>query len=194
MIHSLSGTISGKGPNFLVVDVHGVGLKVYVSERNLGLGAEGSSLALFTHLHVKEDALDLYGFPSESELSFFEQLISVSGVGPKSALSIMDVSDLKNIIAAIKEGRPDLLTQASGIGRKTAERIIVELRGKVSAIGAESIVRGMESDADILEALAGLGYRKDAARSALDKIPAETKGTEARLKEALKILSKNKNA
>lgn len=189
MIHSLSGNISGKGVNYLVVDIHGIGLKVFVSERNLGLGTGGSPIELFTHLHVKEDALDLYGFSSEFELSFFEQLISVSGVGPKSALSIMDVSDLKNIIAAIKEGRPDLLIQASGVGRKTAERIIVELKNKVNAASAESIVKIMDSDADILEALSGLGYKKDAARAALDKLSPEIKGTEARLKEALKILS-----
>lgn len=187
VIYSLKGEIKQKGDSFAVLEFHGVGLKIFASKKTLS--RINGEVQLFTHLHVKEDALDLFGFASERELGFFEQLISISGVGPKSALSVMDVADLDKIIAAIKEGRPDLLTQASGIGRKTAERIIVELRGKV--VGAESgeLVKNMESDADILETLVSLGYKKDAARAGLEKVGKDAKGTEARIKAALKILS-----
>ena len=188
MIHSLFGKLDGKHDNFAVINVHGIGFKVFASSRTLS--NLSGDVNVFTHLNVKEDALDLYGFQTREELEFFEKLISVSGVGPKSALSIMDVADLKNVTAAIQEGRPDLLTQASGIGRKTAERIIVELRGKVGVASSEVAVRLMESDADVLEALLALGYKRDVARSALEKIESGIKGVEVRLKAALKILGK----
>jgi len=191
VIYSLSGKVEIKHDNFAIINVHGVGFKVFASSRTLG--DISGEVDIFTHLNVKEDALDLYGFRTGQELEFFEKLISVSGVGPKSALSIMDVADLKNITAAIQEGRPDLLTQAAGIGRKTAERIIVELRGKVGMVSSEVAVRAMESDADVLEALLALGYKRDVARSALEKIEAGIKGVETRLKAALKILGKKNN-
>jgi Holliday junction DNA helicase RuvA len=117
-------------------------------------------------------------------------LISVSGVGPKSALSILDVAKLDELAAAIKEGRPDLLTRASGIGLKTAERIIVELRSKVQSSKSGSVVEKMEGDADIIEALTGLGYRREEARAALAKIDQKIRGTEDRLKAALAMLAK----
>lgn len=192
VIYSLSGKIEAKHGNFVVLGIHGVGLKVFASSRTINELA--GEVDIFTHLHVKEDALDLYGFRSKAELDLFEKLISISGVGPKSALSIMDVSDLKNIVAAIQEGRPDLLTQASGIGRKTAERIIIELRGKVGMVSSEGVVREMESDADVLEALSALGYKRDGAKSALEKVAPDVKGVELRLRAALKILGKNKTA
>ncbi len=173
--------------------MNGVGFKIAMSEKDLGNLSEEKELNIFTHLHVKEDALDLYGFLSPSELSFFELLISVSGVGPRSALSILDVAEIGKLSAAIIENRPDLLTQASGIGRKTAEKVIIELRGKVATLQSEEIVKSMESDGDLVETLASLGYRKETARVALAKISADTIGLENRLKEALKILSgKNK--
>jgi Holliday junction DNA helicase RuvA len=150
----------------------------------------GCETKLFTHFHIREDAMELYGFLSEESLTFFELLISVSGVGPKSALSILDVAALDELSAAIKEGRPDLLTKASGIGRKTAERIIIELRNKVQSAKSGAVVEKMETDSDLVEALSSLGYRREEARAALGKVASETVGVEARLKEALKILSK----
>lgn len=193
MIYSLNGRVKKVFNTFTVLDVNGVGFKIAMSEKDLGNLSEEKELNIFTHLHVKEDALDLYGFLSPSELSFFELLISVSGVGPRSALSILDVAEIGKLSAAIIENRPDLLTQASGIGRKTAEKVIIELRGKVATLQSEEIVKSMESDGDLVETLASLGYRKETARVALAKISADTIGLENRLKEALKILSgKNK--
>ena len=134
--------------------------------------------------------MELYGFLSEDELVYFEMLISVSGVGPKSALSILDVARLDELSAAIKEGRPDLLTRASGIGRKTAERVIVELRTKVQSAKSGLVLEKMETDADLIEALSNLGYRREDARAALAKVDPKIHGVEERLKAALALLSK----
>lgn len=191
MIHSVSGKLIEKRDNFAVVEVLGVGIKVITHKRALSsLPPVGNQVKLFTHLYVREDILDLYGFPYEDELNFFELLISVSGVGPKSALSILEISELKELAAAIQENRPDLLTRASGIGRKTAERIIIDLKNKVKAEMSSEAVRRMESDADIVETLANLGYRRDEAKVALQKVDKEVVGLELRLKAALKILGK----
>jgi Holliday junction DNA helicase RuvA len=191
MLHTLDGTLELKGARFAVIHVGGVGFRVNLHERALrGLPRAGMRVRMFTHLHVREDALELYGFSNEEELALFEMLISVSGVGPKSALSILDIAERKEIEAAIKEGRPDLLTRASGIGRKTAERIILELKGKVSARGSGATVERMETDADLLEALVGMGYGRDEARAALGKAETKASDASARLKEALRILTK----
>lgn len=191
MIYSVSGKLIEKRDSFAVIDVLGVGIKLVTHKRTLSsLPPAGNQVKLFSHLHVREDLLDLYGFPTEEELNFFELLISVSGVGPKSALSILEISELKELAAAIQENRPDLLTRASGIGRKTAERIIIDLKNKVKAEMSSEAVKRMESDADIVETLANLGYRRDEAKIALQKVGKEITGLESRLKAALKILGK----
>jgi len=191
MIYSISGKLMLTSDHFAVIEVGGLGLKVAASERTIAaLPAQGAPVQLFSYLHVREGAMDLYGFLSEKELVFFEMLISVSGVGPKSALSILDVAPLEELAAAIKEGRPDLLTRASGIGRKTAERVIVELKTKVQSAKSGLVVEKMQTDVDLVEALASLGYRRDEARVALGKVAADVVGTENRLKAALVILSK----
>ena len=189
MIHGIRGKLVARGDNFLVVETGGIDFKIYVSDRTLGrAGSPGQEARLFTHFHVREDAMELYGFPTDDELAFFELLISVSGVGPRSALSIIDVAPLEELSAAIHEGRPDLLTKASGIGRKTAERIIVELRGKVGSARSGDVVLKMDTDADLVEALSNLGYRREEAREALARVPQDVAGVEARLKEALRLL------
>jgi Holliday junction DNA helicase RuvA len=190
MIYSLRGTLQSKDGNVAIVEIGGVGFKVFAAQRTLlGLPA-GEEVAIFTHLNVKEDALDLYGFASLEELRFFELLISVSGVGPKSALAILDIADLNELSAAIQEGRPDLMTKASGIGRKTAERIIIDLKGKVIAKESSTTVRRMEGDSDLIETLTNLGYRRDQAKAAVGHIDEGVTELEARLKAALKILGR----
>ncbi len=162
-----------------------------MAKRDLeSLPAAGSPCELFCHLHVREDALELYGFVSEQELEFFELLISVSGVGPKSALAVLDVARLEELAAAIREGRPDLLTRASGIGRKTGERIVIELKTRVTADRSEQAVKKMEADADLVEAIAGLGYRRERAKTALEKVDAKILDAGERIKAALKTLNK----
>jgi Holliday junction DNA helicase RuvA len=171
----------------------GLGLKIAVPARVAEhLPAAGEQCALFTHLHVREDALDLYGFETEEGLRLFEMLISVSGVGPKSALSVLDVAELSAISAAIKEGRPDLLTHASGIGRKTAERIVIDLKTKVHASESAELVGHMESNADLEETLANLGYPRAQAKAALEKVDTSHTTLESRLRAALVILGRKK--
>lgn len=190
MIYSISGILATKEPSFAVVEAGGVGFKLFVSsETSKQLPSLKEKVFLFTHLYVREDGMELYGFASAEEVRFFEMLISVSGVGPKSALAILGVADLTSLAAAIKEGRPDLLTRVSGIGRKTAERVIVELKGRVQVDRATQVVEGLDSDADVLEMLVGLGYRKDQVAQVLRKLGKEVDGTEARIKAALKVLS-----
>jgi holliday junction DNA helicase RuvA len=191
MIYSISGKVTLKSTNFVVIETGGLGLKLMVGEGTLkDLPPAGASAKLFSYMNVRENAIELYGFSSEEALSYFEMLISVSGVGPKSALAILDVAPIEELSAAIKEGRPDLLTRASGIGTKTAERVIVELKAKVQSAKSGMVVEKMETDSDLVEALSGLGYRKEEARVALGKVDAAVQGIEDRLKAALAILSK----
>jgi Holliday junction DNA helicase RuvA len=191
MIYSVAGTLVAKGDRFVVIETGGLGLKLFMRARSIaGLPGEGMRVKVFSHFQVREDGMDLFGFTSEEERAYFELLISVSGVGPKSALSILDVANLDELAAAIKEGRPDLLTRASGIGTKIAERIIIDLRGKVQSVKSGMMVEKMEADADLVEALSSLGYRREEAKIALRKVDSKIAGIEERLKEALKILGK----
>lgn len=193
MIYSISGALALKEGNFIVVEAGGFGVKLFVSKQTLeALPMSGTQVKLFTHLNVKEDALDLYGFTAPEELEFFGMLLSVSGVGPKSALAILDIAQLDELSAAIKEGRPDLLTKAAGIGRKTAERVIIELRGRVQSSRSGAITEKMQTDSDLVEALMSLGYHRDQARAALAKVDEKIVGTEDRLRAALAVLSNKK--
>ncbi len=190
MIYSVSGKLALKDSHFAVVETGGLGLKLFASRLTLeGLPAIGADVKFFCHLHVREDALDLFGFTSPNELDFFEMLISVSGVGPRSALAILDIGPLDELSAAIKESRPDLLARAPGIGRKTAERVIVELKNKVQAATSGDVVEKMQTDSDLMEALASLGYRREEARAALAKVGKDVEGAEARLRAALAVLA-----
>lgn len=189
MIHNLSGKIILKRDTFIVVDVHGVGYKVFTSANTISkVGAVGSDASVLTHLHVREDELTLFGFLDAGELELFESLISVSGIGPKSAMNIMSIAPVERISAAISGGEIELLQKVSGIGRKTAERIILELKDKMQSAGGADTIKVMESDNDIYEALTSMGYTAKQAKNAISKINKETQGTTDRLKEALKII------
>ena len=191
MIDSINGALKGKGENFFVVEIIGIGFKIKSSFNALkSLPQIGSSVNVFTHLHVREDALELYGFLDKEELKFFELLIGISGIGPKSALGIMSVEKVEKLKAAIGEGRAELLTKASGVGKKTAERVILELRGKLKQEGSEKVVGLMESDQDIVEALANLGYSKSQAKEAISRVDSKITKVEDRIKQALGFLKK----
>jgi len=191
MIYSLQGSLTAKKENFAVLNVNGVCYKIFVNRRTAeNLPPLQHHLQVFSHLNVKEDALDLYGFLNESELHFFEKLIGISGIGPKTALGVMNLTSAEKLAAAINEGKVDLLTRAAGVGRKTAERIVLELRGKLAVAGSEGAVRAMESDLDVEEALVGLGYSQTQAKNAVAKIDPKIGGLEKRLKAALKTVKK----
>ena len=191
MIGKLTGRVAGeRGIGSLIIDVGGVGYLVRMrpeSARKLR-GAEGA-VSIFTSLTVREDSLDLYGFEREDELGFFELLLSVSGIGPKSALPILSLGEVATLQSAIGAGDTAYLTKVSGIGKKSAERIVVELRDK---LGSEnnSLAHDLRGDADTLEALQSLGYTLADAREALKQVDKNTLGTNERLREALKLLGK----
>jgi Holliday junction DNA helicase RuvA len=137
---------------------------------------------------VREDALDLYGFESQGEVALFQQFISISGIGPKSGLSIMNLADEHTLRTAIASGDTAYLTRVSGIGKKIAEKVVLELKDKMIVSGDASPLA--REDGDVLQALEALGYGRSEAREALKRVPKEAKGTNERLKETLKILGR----
>ncbi|MBP6879992.1 MAG: Holliday junction branch migration protein RuvA [Candidatus Pacebacteria bacterium] len=190
MIARIEGKIITVSDKSLIVDVHGVGFRLYVPIDTIARNSEraGESISLLTHLNVKEDALDLYGFETGDELRFFEMLISVSGVGPKSALSIVSIGAIDSLKKAIGSGDTGYLTKVSGIGKKTAERIVIELRDKLALLGHTAEYGELSGETDVVAVLEELGYSREDARGALKQISENTTGTSARVKEALKIL------
>lgn len=187
MIGHIEGTTLALRPGFVILSAGGVGYKVAATKEVLASLSQGSRAALWTYLAVRETALDLYGFRSEEEMHFFELLLTVSGIGPKSALAILDIAAVETLRSAIVRGNAGYLTNVSGIGKKTAEKIIVELRDKVG-LAAEGAGGAMKGDEEALEAMRSLGYTPAEARDALRKVPNDIEGSNDRLREALKIL------
>ena len=185
MIGNIKGTIILKTDKFLIIDTNGVGYKVNVSPSLLSKGKKvGDEISLSIHTHVKEDAIDLYGFEERKELEFFEMLINVSGIGPRSGLTILSVASIETLSKAISTGDTAYLTKISGIGRKTAEKIVIELRDKM---GKEISGLSLQGELDVLEALKSLGYSQNEAREALKKVTPDS-NVNTKIKEALKIL------
>jgi holliday junction DNA helicase RuvA len=191
MIGRLSGILLEKNPPQLIVDCNGVGYEVDVPMSTFyNLPALAERVVLLTHMVVREDAQLLYGFGSASERDVFRQLIKITGVGPRMALSIlsgMSVTDLAQAITLQEAGR---LTRVPGIGKKTAERLLLELKGKLGAeLGAAGGIHAQDASADILNALLALGYSDKEALLALKQVPKEA-GVSDGIKLALKVLSK----
>ena len=193
MISNLSGTIKYKNDKTVILDVSGVGYEIAMTQPALEKIKVGSQEEIFCHLYVREDALALYGFVIPEEKKFFELLISISGVGPKSALQTLSIAKLTEIKQAVLRGDPSLLRKVSGIGQKTAERIVIELRNKLDdlPVGNEKINLSTSS-AEAFEALQGLGYSANEVREVLRKIPAEISDEDEIIKLALKNLGKDK--
>lgn len=186
MISTLKGTIVDIGLTHTVIEVGGVGYKVSITGTTSASLQLGEQTRLLTYLAVREDALDLYGFTDERDKSLFMLLLSVSGIGPRSALSILDRGDSRRIRQAISQNDLHYLTKMAGIGTKTAQKLILELRDK---IGATEETGTGQADSDALEALIVLGYSSEESREVLRTIPHTITGAQARVKEALKLLS-----
>lgn len=185
MLGMLSGTVRGIHGGRIILDVHGVGY--LVSVRSVFDFAEGSAATLHTHLAVRENALDLYGFVLPDELRMFEELITIPKIGPKTALQILVQADVATLKQAILTQDPVYLTKMSGIGKKTAEKIVAELK---ESFGAEALTESVSNDdADVMDALLALGYAHKDVRRALEKLPPELTDTKKRITEALKIVS-----
>ena len=190
MIGFIEGKIEYNTDKYVLVNVDGVGYKIYISTNTFkNLPEKSSKIKLFTHLHVREDIMDLYGFLNQEDLEFFELLISISGIGPKGALNILNVASVKTLKKAIANEESSILTKVSGIGKKTAEKIILELKNKV---GGEFIDEKFGADSEAIDALISLGYRLQEAREALKKIPEATKEVGDKVRHALKILGKSR--
>lgn len=187
MIAHITGTVIDTNERFVIVETNGIGYKVFVSADTLASLRIGAQTSLFTYLAVREDALDLYGFSSADQQFFFEMLLSVSGIGPKSALSILSITSIDTLKKAIATGDISYLTKVSGIGRKTAEKIVIELRDKLAA-HKDDTGTNLSGEHDVLEALKSIGYSQNEARDVLKDIDPTITDINARIKAALKIL------
>src|SRR3989344_7746501 len=190
MIGKLEGLCVGTTPEgSALIDVGGVGYAVHVTAPTLSrlLDSKRGASSLLIHTAVREDAIDLYGFETGEELVFFKQLTSVSGIGPKSALGILNLNEVSHLTRAIMQGDATALTRVHGIGKKSAERIVVELKDKVARErGATGGARGV--DAEVVDALLALGYRVEEARSALKELGGNDTDVSERVAAALKYL------
>lgn len=191
MFASISGKISGLQGNAVIVENNGIGYKVFVTSHTLGKLAGGGDAHLFLYTYVREDTLALYGFLENADLAMFEMLISVSGIGPKAALGILSIADAKTIRMAISREDPSILTRVSGVGKKTADRVILELRNKILKLPAME-EEEISVDADTLEALTTMGYSANEAREALKNIPKDVTDVGERVKYALRGIGTRK--
>ena len=185
MIGHLTGKIIHTDLKSVILDVSGVGYKIHTNTAVIDKNID-KNIDFWTYLVVRETALDLYGFQTKEELGFFELLISVSGIGPKGALGILSIASIHNLKHAISTGDTSHLVKVSGVGKKNAEKIVIELKDKIESIGGDDVYLSEEIDA--LEALKALGYNEREAREALKKVKDET-DTGEKIKKAMKILS-----
>ncbi len=186
MLAFVAGQVVSKTEKEVVLEVGPLGLRLAVTAATALAVKMGAVVKFLTYLHVREEALEIYGFLTENERDLFKKLMSISGIGPRSALNILSMITPEQLKAAILAGRAEALTQISGIGRKTAERIIVELKSQFKReLGDESQL----ADADLIGALTHLGYTREQARKAAQNLPPETGDLSAQVKAALKFLN-----
>lgn len=190
MIYSLSGKLIVKTNQFIVLDVNGIGFKALISKQALDdLPPIGSTITILTSLFIKKDGVEICGFLNPEELEIFELLNSISGVGPKTALGILGAVKIDHLLAAIGQGRADAIIQNSNIGKKKAERIVLELKDKIKSSGNISF-EAMADVKDLKLALKNIGYNNKQIDEAIAHLPKELKTIEEKLKAALKILTR----
>lgn len=191
MISALEGTIELTGERSVMIQTGGgITYRVFVSAETLKkIPEKYEKIKLWTHLYQREDTQELYGFLHFAELEFFETLIQISGIGPKSGLGIMAVASLDTLKQAIASGDTSYLIKVSGIGRKTAEKVILELREKMAGKGVSAVsAPHLREEADAIDALVTLGYSQSEARQALAAVPGDVRGASKRVREALRRL------
>ena len=186
MIASVEGRLSAVEERAVIVQVGGIGLRIFVPERFLRTcGPVGTTVSLHTYLYVREDRLMLYGCASDSELKLFRLLLSVSGVGPKVALSMLDTLSDEELRTAIANEQADVLSRVPGIGPKTAKKVVFELKDKVGVGVFLPQPTVLEEDSEVIAALTALGYSIVEAQTALQHVPVTVRGVEERLRAAL---------
>jgi holliday junction DNA helicase RuvA len=192
MIASLSGSVSYIGSDSIVLEVGGVGIKVFVSAPLRDKLRVGETTFLYTHLIVRQDALTLYGFETTEGREFFELLMSVDGIGPKSALSILSVMTPDAIRRAVFNEQAEVFTRVPGVGKKTSQKILLYLQDRIKTVeGFEPMATLTDADTEVLSALTSLGYSVVEAQAALQAIPRDTPAdVESRLRAALQYFTK----
>jgi Holliday junction DNA helicase RuvA len=192
MIAAIEGTLELRGTDRIVIKVGGVSLQVYLPTSSLNqLGAVGKKVQLYTHLHWKEDNIALYGFISQPELDLFKMLTSVNGVGPKTALAMLSHLNPEQLALAIASGNIDLLTQVPGVGKKTANRLVLELKGKLEKGGVGVSPYLTQDNAEVVAALTNLGYSAAEATKAVAELSSSPDlSLEEKIKLALQHLAK----
>lgn len=192
MIATLEGILEYRGNDSIIINVAGIGFRVNVPGSTLSqVGAVKGKVSLYTHLHVREDNISLYGFASSEELALFKNLISVSGIGPKVALAILSTLSPEQLVMAITSDDIDLLRQTPGIGKKIASRLVVELKGKLEKEWKEVALPLAPESADVIAALTGLGYSLAEATKAISKLPdSKELNLEEKIKMALQQMAR----
>lgn len=188
MLHYLSGRIDERGPDWLVLDLRGIGLLVHVPAGTVEtLPAGGAEVKLWTHLHIREDLRAIYGFGSVAERALFGQLLGVTGVGPRMALAALSLLGGERLAQAIQSGDEQALARVSGVGKRTATRIVLELKGKVEGVpGAAAGMVSGSGDDDVLESLMALQFTRAEAVRALSALPPDPeRGVDETLRLAL---------
>ncbi|GAI37234.1 unnamed protein product, partial [marine sediment metagenome] len=178
-------------PYSVIVNAGGIGFRVYVPGSTLSqLGAIDDKVSLYTHLHLREDNVSLYGFVSEEELALFKNLISVSGIGPKAALALLSALNPEQLVIAITSGSIDLISQVPGIGRKMANRIVIDLKSKLEREWKEAALPLAAENADVVSALTSLGYSlREATQAASSLANSSELNLEEKVKQALQQLA-----
>lgn len=186
MIAILEGTLEYRGVDSVIINVGGIGFQVHVPGSTLSqLGAINDKVSLYTHLHLREDNVSLYGFASEEELALFKNLISVSGIGPKAALALLSASNPEQLAMAIASGNVDVISQVPGIGKKIAGRLVVELKGKLEREWKKGAVLPLAAEnTDAIAALTNLGY---SLREAIQAVSNLSDSSELTLEEKVKM-------
>lgn len=191
MIATLKGTLEYRGADSVIINVGGMGFQVHVPGSTLSqLGAINDKVSLYTHLHLREDNVSLYGFASEEELALFRNLISVSGIGPKAALALLSALDPEQLVIAITSGNIDVISQVPGIGRKMANRMVIELKSKLEKEWKEAALPLATENTDVVAALTSLGYSLREATQAVFSLPGSSElSLEEKVKLALQQLA-----
>jgi holliday junction DNA helicase RuvA len=193
MIATIEGILEYAGVDSITVKIGGIGIQVHVPASSPSrFGGKGSHVSLYTHLQIREDTIFLYGFTSSEELDLFKNLISVSGIGPKTALSLLSSLSVEQLTMAITSGNAELISQVPGIGKKAAGRIIIELRGKLEREWPETGLSLAPEDADAIAALTNLGYSLMEATHAISRVPnAAGLSLEEKVKTALQQITRS---
>ncbi len=188
LISSISGTLRGVGPDWVDVSVGGVTFRVSMPDSSVGnLASVGEPLSLHTSLQVREDSLTLYGFLTEDERQIFETLLNISGIGPRLALAMLARFSPQSLVQTVEEGDTKALSTVPGIGRRTASRIVLELKGKLDLDFADG--GGPAPDSNLVDALTALGYGDNEAREALSRTASNEQSEENRIRAALEYLA-----